>query len=189
MKQKYQIEETRMDGLKLIYPFYASDNRGYFLKIFEKKPFQEKGIEFELFEEIITYSHKGVIRGMHFQAEKAQEKYVTVPYGCIYDVVVDLRKNSKTFGQWKSFELSEENKLGLYIPKGFAHGFSVLSDPGAKVHYCCGAEYFPESENGILWNDSDLNIKWQGNLENPIISERDSNLLSFQEFKKIYGSL
>lgn len=189
MEEKYLIEETGFEGLRLIHPFFVCDERGYFMKTFERKPFLDKGIELELFEEITTYSRKGVIRGMHFQAEKAQDKYITVPYGCIYDVVVDLRKNSITFGQWKSFELSEENRLGLYIPKGFAHGFSVLSDEGAKVQYRCGEEYFPETENGILWNDEDLRIEWKGVLEQPIISQRDYNLLSFKDFQKKYGAL
>lgn len=188
MIQKFEFEETEFDGLTIIHPFVAYDERGFFMKTYEKDIFAEKGIILNNYEDMTTCSRKGVIRGLHFQLENPQDKYITVSVGKIYDVVVDLRAGSKTFGKWKGIELSEENKLGFYIPRGFAHGFRALSER-VKFHYRCGEKYMPEADSGIRWNDADIGVDWKLGDEKPILSQRDSGLMSFNEFCEKYGTL
>lgn len=188
MNQKFEIEDTEFDGLKIIHPFISYDNRGFFMKTYEREIFAAHGIILNNDEDITTSSKKNVIRGMHFQVKYPQNKYITVSIGTIYDVVIDLRKSSKTFGKWKGIELSDENKLGFYIPSGFAHGFLAVSEL-VKFHYRCGGKYMPVYDCGIRWDDPDIGIDWQHLKGKPIISKRDNELMSFQEFCKIYQGI
>lgn len=186
MSTKIEFENTEIQGLKIVHPLVIFDERGFLMKTYEKEIFSENGVTLENSEDLTTYSKKNVIRGMHFQLDFPQDKYITVSVGKIYDVVVDLRRNSETFGKWKGIELSAENQLGVYIPKGFAHGFRVLSDV-VKFHYRCGGKYIPNSDSGIIWNDNQIGIDW-GIMESPpILSERDQKLLTFQEFCERHG--
>lgn len=188
MNQKFKIEDTEFEGLKIIHPFVAYDERGFFMKTYEREFFASHGIVLNNAEDMISYSRKNVIRGMHFQTKNPQDKYITVSVGTIYDVVVDLRKGSETFGKWKGIELSEENKLGFYIPAGFAHGFLAVSE-AVKFHYRCGQKYEPDYDSGIRWDDPDIGIDWKYLKEEPIISERDKGQMSFQEFCEKYQGL
>lgn len=180
MINNFAVKEIGM-GLKIIESFYVEDQRGYFLKSFEKGIYQELGIENELSEVFESYSRKDVIRGLHFQTINPQIKIVRAITGKIWDVAVDIRKDSATFGQWKGIELSAENRCSFYIPRGFAHGFRVLSED-AIVSYQCIGQYEKGSDTGIVWNDRDLNIAW--GIENPIVSDRDQALMSFKEYRR-----
>ena len=157
----------------LIEPKIFSDNRGFFFENFKEDDFFSNGIK-KLIQDNISHSTQGVIRGLHYQKNpKAQAKLVTAITGKIFDVAVDIRKNSPTYGKWVGEILSNENHKSLYIPEGFAHGFSVLSKE-ADVFYKVSNEYSQENEGGIKWDDSTINIPWA--IEQPIISEKD-NLL------------
>lgn len=184
--QNFSIEKTDIEDLVLINPFLYDDQRGFFIKNFEKNIFKENDIDFSISESFTSKSMRGVIRGLHFQENYPQTKLVGVSVGTIYDVVVDLRKKSKTYGHWRGFELSEHNNKILYVPKGFAHGFIALSDI-ALVSYFCDGEYIKEYDSGIVWNDADLNIDWNleeiGGAERIIISEKDKKLQTFRDFK------
>lgn len=173
-------------AVKRITPFYREDNRGFFLKNMEKKIFTQFGLNCDISEAFETYSRKGVIRGLHFQTEKPQAKLVRVLCGTINDVAVDLRIGSPTFGQHVNECLSETNHYALWIPEGFAHGFEVLSKY-ALVQYICVGEYLKECDTGILWNDKTLGIKWT--TVNPIVSDKDSKLMTFQMFQQRFTGL
>ena len=150
------------------------DQRGYFMEIFQYTTFSNNGIDEKFVQDNFSHSLKGVLRGLHFQKNpQAQAKLVTALRGEIFDVAVDIRKNSPTFGKWVGQILSEENHRLLYIPEGFAHGFCVLSDE-ADVLYKVNKDYSPENETGILWNDPDIGIKWP--IDNPILAEKDLQL-------------
>lgn len=187
MIQKFCFEKTAIEGLFLIDPFCAWDLRGYFIKDYSKEVFEQNGIVHDLKEVFYTNSKKGVIRAMHFQRVKQQPKLVRCVYGKIYDVVCDLRKNSPTFKQWLSFELSEENKKELLIPAGCGHGYLVLED--SIVSYKCAEKFYGEYDDGIIWNDPDLAIDWGLDRVNNqiILSEKDKSLQTFAEFVKTYG--
>ena len=172
-----------MEGVKLITPFYMEDERGYFMKKYEKDIYQSWGLEGEMNEQFETYSKKNVIRGMHFQIHKPQIKIISATRGVVNDVIVDLRKNSKTFGRYLEIELTEENKSILWIPAGFAHGFEVLSEE-AVIQYQCIGKYDKESDTGIRWDDEELGISWK--TISPIVSQKDRNLMNFKEFVKKY---
>lgn len=176
----FEIKETDIADLVIVNPFYANDDRGWFLKGFEKDVYKKLGLDYELNETFITKSKKNVIRGLHFQTREPQSKLVSVITGEIYDVAVDLRKNSKTYGKWHAEILSEENHAHYFIPKGFAHGFLVLSEE-AIVMYQCSGKYDKETDTGIIWNDKTLNIEWLG-VENAIISKKDIDLQTFKNF-------
>lgn len=179
--QKFSFEKTDIKGLVVVKPFFVEDERGYFLKSFEKAIFKQNGIETEIFEDFESFSKKGVIRGMHFQTNQPQAKYVRTIVGTIFDVAVDLRKDSLTYGKWHGEILSEENKKGFFIPKGFAHGFLVLSEK-ALVSYKCEGEFDAGTDTGILWNDKTLGIEWPlEKVENIIVSEKDGNLPNFKK--------
>lgn len=180
MANNFAIHDVGM-GLKMIESFYVEDNRGYFLKSFEKNVFKELGVENELAEVFESYSKKDVIRGLHFQTVNPQIKIVRAVTGKVLDVAVDIRKDSATFGKWHAVELSAENHCSFYIPRGFAHGFRVLSGD-TIVSYQCIGQYEKGSDTGIVWNDKDLNIAW--GIENPIVSVRDQELMSFEEYRK-----
>ena len=140
----------------------------------------------DIYEDFESYSHKGVIRGLHFQTKQPQIKIVRVIKGMVHDVVVDIRRNSSTFGQHLDVILSDENHSSLWIPRGFAHGFEVLSED-ALISYKCVGKYLKDSDAGIRWNDKDLDIVWQ--TATPILSERDETLMSFAEFVERYQGL
>lgn len=187
IKQNLGITATDFEGAYLLDPFYLEDNRGSFAKNFEKGFFQEAGLDSDISEEFETYSSKNVIRGLHFQTRFPQGKIVRCVSGEIYDVIVDLRKNSKTFGHWRGFDLTSENHQSLIVPKGCAHGFLVRSE-NALVSYICTGKYYREYDTGIKWNDSTLNIDWPIDSKMDVISsEKDSGLQSFKEFISSYG--
>ena len=161
-----------------ITPHLFNDERGYFFENFNHSTFKQDQIDLNFIQENFSKSKKNVIRGLHFQKNpKAQAKLVTVVSGEIFDVAVDLRKNSPTFGKWVSEILSEVNHKSLYVPEGFAHGFCVLSE-GATVVYKINQEYSPDHEQGIIWNDPDIGISWP--ISESIISEKDQNLPLFK---------
>lgn len=165
--------ETFIPGLVLFEPKVFEDSRGYFFESYNRAVFSAAGFRNEWLQDNESYSNFGVIRGLHFQnPPKAQAKLIRVLDGRIYDVAVDIRRGSPTFGKWFGAELSSENKLQLLIPKGFAHGFSVLSQT-ARVLYKCDDLYDKNAEGGIMYNDADLNIDWQIPVEQRTISEKD----------------
>jgi len=173
-KMSFDFEKFEIDGLVLVKPKVFGDNRGFFMESYRKSEFVRNGIDCEFVQDNHSISKKGVLRGLHYQAKpKAQAKLIRCSKGKIYDVAVDLRKNSKTFGKWLKVELSEENKNMLFIPKGFAHGFVVLSNE-AEVLYKNDEEFLPEHDRGLLWCDNVVNIDWGIDFE-PILSEKDKN--------------
>jgi dTDP-4-dehydrorhamnose 3,5-epimerase len=184
MISKYEFIPTEIEGVVVISPFFASDERGFVKKTFERNIFLDNGIDFNPIEEMETTSKKGVIRGLHFQTSNAQAKLVRCVKGEILDVAVDLRKDSPTFGKSFSVILSSENKKMLYIPRGFAHGCIILLDD-TTFYYLSDNKYCPEYDSGIVWDDKDLAINWQlDNIDKIILSEKDRNLKTFQQFKE-----
>ena len=176
--------KTKIADLVLIKPDVFPDDRGYFFESYQKEKFKELGITADFLQDNESMSMKGVLRGLHLQVPPfAQGKLVRVVRGSVLDVAVDLRKNSATYGQWESVELSEANKLMLMIPEGFAHGFLVLEDY-TIFQYKCTNYYNRESERGIIWNDPDLNIDW--GIEVPSISEKDLKGMRFKDFKNYF---
>ncbi len=177
------IQKTKFDGAFLIRPKVFNDQRGFFLESYSKKEFLAVGIDATFVQDNHSFSmEKGVLRGLHFQHPPfAQAKLVRVIKGRVLDIIVDLRKNSKTFGRWESFELSEKNFKMLFIPRGMAHSFCVLEE---NTHFVYKADnyYDAKSDGGIFWNDPDLNISWP--IENPLISEKDQKQQSWREFLK-----
>ncbi len=183
-----KFRERKLRGLIEVCPEPISDNRGYFMTIYNKKLFEEKGIYGPWVLENQSLSKKrGVIRGLHFQLPPHnQAKLIRVLKGEILDVVIDLRKDSGTFAQWDGMVLSGDNKKMLFVPKGFAHGFCTLAE-GCEVMYKADSYYRPESEGAIKWNDPDIGIEWP--VKDPILSEKDSKAGSFRSFVNEYGSL
>lgn len=168
-----KIIETPIPGLLIIEPTVFADQRGYFLESYNQQKLSEAGINGNFVQDNESKSTKGVIRGLHYQLNPyAQTKLVRVIQGSVYDVAVDCRKGSPTFGQSYGLELSEENKLQFYIPKGFAHGFSVLSET-AVFSYKCDAFYHPAAERGIIYNDPSLDINWRIEASQSVISGKD----------------
>lgn len=184
MIHHFEFEKTKFTEAYLIKPFYSDDERGRFVKDYSEKVFAQNGIEHKLKEVFYTYSHKGTIRAIHFQRVKEQAKVVRCVKGKVYDVIVDLRKESNTFGQWQSFILSDENNHELYIPEHFGHGYLVLEP--SIVAYKCSEDFYPEYDDGIIWNDKTLGITWPiEQVDNKIIvSEKDQNLQTFANFCK-----
>ena len=175
----FVFEPLEIPEVILIKTKVFEDGRGYFKELFKASSFQEAGIKETFVQDNFSYSKKGVLRGLHFQLEpQAQGKLVTCLGGKIFDVAVDLRPESPTFRKWVAVELSQENHFLLYIPPGFAHGFQVLSEE-ALVCYKCTAEYAPELDAGIVWNDPDLSIPWP--LKDPILSPKDARLPKLSE--------
>jgi len=156
---KITVETTTIEGLKVITPTVFGDERGYFMETYNYNDFKEAGIDMEFVQDNQSASKKGVLRGLHFQKEFPQDKLVRVIRGEVFDVVVDIRPGSKTYGKWFGVRLSEENKKMFFIPKNFAHGFLVLSDY-AEFVYKCTDFYHPGDEGGIMWNDPDIGIDW-----------------------------
>lgn len=170
-----------IEGLYLIQPEVHGDARGYFMETYNYKDFKDAGLDMVFVQDNQSGSTKGVLRGLHYQTTHTQGKLVRVTSGEVYDVAVDIRKGSKTYGQWYGVTLSAEKKNMFYIPEGFAHGFYVLSDT-AEFSYKCTDFYDPTAEAGILWNDETIGVKWpipEG--ETPLISEKDGKLPNFSE--------
>lgn len=176
-----QIEKTTLEGAYLLKPKVFEDERGFFMETYSKKVLEEAGIQADFVQDNHSMSvTKGVLRGLHFQKPPhTQAKFVRVTKGSVYDVIVDLRKDSPTFGKWEGFELSDKNKRMLFVPRGFAHGFVTLEDY-TEFQYKVDNVYAPESDSGLIWNDPDLNIFWP--VENPILSEKDKKLQNFKDF-------
>jgi len=173
------FNKTELDGVIIVEPKILGDSRGFFLETYKASEFAANGINIVFCQDNHSKSAKGVIRGLHFQHfPKPQAKLVRCARGKIFDVAVDIRPNSENFGKWFGIELSEENRKMLFIPEGFAHGFSALSED-AEVLYKASNEYAPEFDAGIRWNDEDLNINWR--VESPIISEKDKVLPTLKE--------
>ena len=182
-----KLSETPLQGLLIIEPRVFEDARGYFFESYNQSKFLDAGLGCKFVQDNQSRSNYGVIRGLHYQLEpKAQTKLVRVLEGSVYDVAVDVRKGSPTYGQWFGLELSAENRKQLFIPKGFAHGFSVLSKT-ATVFYKCDEFYAPEYDAGIINNDPELNIDWKIPSEKAIISEKDSKLPLFRDAKNNFG--
>lgn len=175
-----EVKDTFIEGLKIIQPKVFLDERGYFYEPYNQERFDALGLTMKFVQDNESKSSKGVLRGLHFQKPPyAQGKLLRVVNGAVLDVAVDLRKNSKTYGKHFSVILSEQNKTMFYIPEGFAHGFLTLQD-NTIFDYKCTNVYHPESEAGIIWNDSTLAIQW--NIDNPTISKKDANNISFKDF-------
>jgi dTDP-4-dehydrorhamnose 3,5-epimerase len=176
-----RIESLRLSGTYRINLQRIGDARGYFMRFYDRKIFSEHGLTTEWEQESVSFNQsKDTVRGLHFQLPPLVEtKLVRVVRGAIWDVFVDLRKDSETYGQWDALELSAENETAVYIPKGFAHGFRTLSE-NALVEYKIDVPYQADLASGIRWNDEKLNIDW--NVENPIISERDERLALLSDF-------
>ena len=158
---KITVETCPIAGLKIISPSVFGDERGYFMETYNYNDFKEAGIDMEFVQDNQSASKKGVLRGLHFQKEFPQGKLVRVIRGAVYDVAVDLRSGSETYGKWFGIELTEENKKQFYISEGFAHGFLVLSDV-AEFCYKCTDFYRPGDEGGLAWNDPEIGIEWPG---------------------------
>jgi dTDP-4-dehydrorhamnose 3,5-epimerase len=174
------VKEDRLSGLKLIELKIYGDDRGFFTERYVLERFASYGLPERFIQDNHSRSKPGVIRGLHYQTDPAQGKLVGVIRGKIWDVAVDLRKDSPTFGQWEAFELSDENGLLLWIPSGFAHGFCVLGNEDADVMYKVDAAYSPKTEGGILYSDPDLKIEWP--VKEPVVSPKDLGLPKFSDY-------
>lgn len=177
----FNFISTEIDGLYIIETKAFGDNRGYFMETYNYNDFKAAGLDMVFVQDNQSKSKKGVLRGLHFQINHPQGKLVRVIKGVVFDVAVDIRKASKTFGKWAGVILSSENKKQFFIPEGFAHGFLVLSDE-AEFCYKCTDFYHPEDEGGIAWNDPTLSIKWPlDELNEVILSEKDKNRKKLSE--------
>ena len=175
-----EVIKTPIEGLLVIKPRIFEDDRGHFFESWRNDSFKNIGLDLNFVQDNQSLSHKGVLRGLHFQNPPfAQGKLVRVIKGAVVDVAVDIRKNSPTYGQYFSVELSEENKIVFWIPPGFAHGFVTLKDDTIFTYKCTGV-YNKESEGAIIWNDEDLNIDWR--VENPLVSDKDMVAGNFNNF-------
>jgi dTDP-4-dehydrorhamnose 3,5-epimerase len=175
-----EFQETTLKDAILIKPKVFGDHRGFFMETYSEKLFKENGIENDFVQDNHSMSvEKGVLRGLHFQENPhAQAKLVRVTRGKVYDVIVDLRKDSPTFKKWEGFELSAENKSMLFVPKGFAHAFCTLEE-NTEFLYKVDDFYAPECDSGIIWNDPELKIDWP--IKNPILSDKDKNLKKLKD--------
>ena len=184
MIQKFEFQELGLKGAWLIKPFYATDRRGGLIKDYNVDVFRENGICHDLKEVFYTVSKKGVIRATHFQLEKQQAKLVRCISGHVYDVIVDLRPDSPTFGQWRGFHLTGENTNMLLVPEQFGHGYLVLED--SVVSYKCAEVFYGPGDSGIAYDDPDIGIDWPfdgiGGKENLIISDKDLHLMSLKDY-------
>jgi len=165
-----KVEKSDLEGVLIIQPVVHSDPRGRFFESFQKERYREIGIKEESVQDNQSVSQKNTIRGLHYRSAPEQAKLVRVIRGEVFDVVVDIRKNSPTYGQWRGYTLSDTNYLQVYIPAGFAHGFCVLSET-AEFLYKVSEYYSAEKEKGIMWNDPDINVDWP--TANPVLSEKD----------------
>lgn len=188
MIQKFEFKETAIKGLIEVTPFNADDVRGCFTKDYSKEVFEANGIKHDLQEVFYTTSHKGVIRALHFQRVKQQPKLVRCISGHVYDVVVDLRKDSPTFKKWLGFDLIGEKHNEILVPAGCAHGYLVLEP--SIVSYKCAEKFYGEYDDGIMWNDPDIGVEWPldkiGGIDNLILADKDKQLRTFEEFINKY---
>lgn len=182
-EKSFKLEKLELEGAYLIHNFHVGDGRGGFTKCFEKNIYAEAGIEFHLNETFVSVSAKNVVRGLHFQLHNPQAKLVCVVKGKVWDVIVDVRPNSKTYKKWIGVELSERNHCALYIPRGFAHGFVALEEDTLMLYQCDGA-YDKETDTGILFNDPELGITWPIDEKDAVRSDRDRKLMSMTEYEK-----
>ena len=166
------VTESRLKGVYLIKPRVFEDPRGFFLETYNQDRYTQHGIDVDFVQDNYARSTRGILRGMHYQIKQGQDKLVWVPQGEVFDVAVDLRKDSPTFGQWDGYFLSSKNKHQLFVPVGFAHGYCVTSDT-ADFMYKCSSFYHPEDEGGLIWNDPKVGIEWP--IEDPVLSEKDQN--------------
>lgn len=179
-----QVIATTIPDLLVIQPKIFEDPRGYFYESYNKSNFAEHNIHVEFVQDNQSLSQKGVLRGLHFQNNPhAQGKLVRVITGAVFDVAVDIRKSSPTYGKWFGMELTEENKTMMYIPEGFAHGFATLRD-NTIFSYKCTNFYNKASEDCLLWNDPDIGINW--NIENPLLSEKDLQGKRIKNFETLF---
>jgi len=168
----FKFTKCELEDIVKISPVVFNDSRGMFFEAFKKSDFEKHGIAGDFVQQNCSSSEKNVLRGLHYQLEPhAQGKLIQVKSGEIFDVAVDIRKNSPTFAKWVGVRLNSEKHEMLWIPQGFAHGFLVLSDHAEVTYMISGGEYSPQAEGGIIWNDSEINIKWP--VENPLLSEKD----------------
>lgn len=188
MNTKFNFEKTEIEGLIKVTPFNAEDVRGRFTKDYSKEVFEANGISHNLAEVFYTTSHKGVIRALHFQRVKQQPKLVRCICGHVWDVVVDLRKDSPTFKKWLAFDLTGENNVEVLVPAGCAHGYLVLEH--SVVSYKCAEKFYGEYDDGIMWNDPDIGVEWPLDKihgeQNLILAEKDKNLQSFAQLMENY---
>ena len=187
---KFTKTATSIDGVYIIEPTVFGDERGYFMETYSKADFEEIGLNYDFVQDNQSRSKKGVLRGLHFQKENTQAKLVRCIRGAVFDVAVDLRPGSKTYGKWVGVVLTEENKKQFMIPRGFAHGFLVLSDV-AEFAYKCDDVYNHEAEGGLRWNDETVAIKWpfeelgaDFKMEDLLTSEKDGNWPTLEELKQ-----
>ena len=166
-----KVEKCKLDGVLLVTPQVFGDDRGFFMETYNQQKFADLGLPTTFVQDNHSKSSKGVLRGLHYQSPMWQGKLVRVVQGEIFDVAVDIRAGSPTFGQWVGFTLNDENKQQLYVPEGFAHGFVVTSDT-AEVVYKCTNLYEPSQEGSVLWNDPDIGIEWP--VEEPLLSQKDA---------------
>lgn len=176
-----QITKTDLDGVLIIEPRVFGDARGFFKETWSQKVFAEHGLNMNFKQDNLSFSKKGILRGLHFQNPNPQGKLVSVLRGAVFDVAVDLRRHSRTFGKWAGVELSAENHKMFYIPEGFAHGFLTLTDD-VLFFYKCTELYSPKDEVSILWNDPALGIKWP--LSDVSLSAKDSDAKRLSEIPK-----
>lgn len=184
---KITVETCDIEGLKIITPTVFGDERGYFMETYNYNDFAEAGIDCKFVQDNQSASKKGVLRGLHFQINYPQDKLVRVVSGEVFDVAVDLRKDSKTYGKWQGVRLSAENKKQFFIPKGFAHGFLVLSDY-AEFCYKCTDFYHPNDEGGLLYKDPAIGVEWP--IEEGMeltISDKDTKWGGIEEYSKLNG--
>lgn len=180
---KFKFQDTAIAGVYIIEPQVFGDNRGYFMETYNSEEFKEAGLNMLFVQDNQSKSKKGVLRGLHFQTEHSQGKLVRVISGEVFDVAVDLRKGSETYGKWVGVHLSAENKKQFYIPEGFAHGFLVISEE-AEFVYKCTDLYHPEFEGGVAWNDPAIGIEWpMENIKEIILSDKDKNRKKLSECK------
>jgi dTDP-4-dehydrorhamnose 3,5-epimerase len=173
------FNKTEIDGVVIIEPVIFEDNRGYFMETYNYAEFKAAGIDNIFVQDNQSKSKKGVLRGLHFQKKYPQAKLIRIISGEVFDVAVDIRRNSPTFGKWIGTILSAENKKQIFIPKGFAHGFVVLSDE-AEFFYKCDEFYHPEDEDGIIWNDETIGIKWP-EVEKIVLGKKDAKNRVFKD--------
>ncbi len=189
--QQFEFKKTAIEGLIEVTPFNADDIRGCFTKDYSKEIFEANGIKYDLAEIFYTTSHKGVIRALHFQREKQQPKLVRCIYGHVYDVVVDLRKDSPTYKKWLGFDLVGDLHNEILVPAGCAHGYLVLEEHSI-VSYKCSEKFYGEYDGGIKWDDPDIQVKWPlekvGGIDQVILAPKDLNLPTLKEFIAEYGA-
>lgn len=182
---KFKFIATELEGLYIIEPVALFDERGYFMETFNYKEFLKSGLDLDFVQDNQSRSKRGVLRGLHYQRNFPQGKLFRVASGEVFDVAVDLRKDSKTFGKWEGVYLSGENRRQFYIPPGFAHGFLVVSE-SAEFMYKCTGYYNSADECGIIWNDPDIGIEWPLEGEMPALSAKDNMFESFEKSKKLF---